>query len=214
MTKPKSSGCRSARGSEAAARRPVTRRSLLRGLLAAGALAAGLSGAASAVAGEPILVVSRKRVLNETVQAQALSSAEASQTAALQGEIDRLKDALTAEEQEIARLRTTLDRESFEQRVAEFDRRVRRERRETQERAATMQTAFRDERVKLVEALGPVLDAVRMAHGASVILNSDVVLAADPGLDVTDEVIARFNATVPLPVIPRVPPASAAAGDR
>jgi Skp family chaperone for outer membrane proteins len=192
----------------------VARCALFRSVLGVAVVCVGLAGALPADAAAQTLIASRKRVLNETAHAQMLSAAEASQTAALQSEVDSVKEALTAEEQELARLRATLDRESFEQRVADFDRRVRRERRETQERAARMQTAFRDERVKLVEALGPVLDAVRVAHGASVILNSDVVLAADPALDVTDEVIARFNATVPLPTIPPVPPASTVPDDR
>ena len=65
-----------------------------------------------------------------------------------------------------------------------------------------MQNVFRAERRKLVEALGPLLEEVREANGASVILNSDQVLTSDPALDVTDEVIARFNATVPPPVVP------------
>lgn len=167
-----------------------------------------------AYAGEQVIVVSRKRVLNETEHAKALIAAETRLTAELQGEVDSVKEALTAEEHELARLRAILDRESFEQRVAEFDSRVRRERRDTQERAAILQNAFRDERVKLVDALGAVLDAVRLAHGASLILNSDVVLAADPVLDVTDEVIERFNITVPPVTIPRLAPAKPPADGR
>lgn len=167
-----------------------------------------------ACAGEQALVVSRKRVLNETDHARVLIEAEASLSAELQSEVDALKESLTAEEQELTRLRATLDRESFDQRVAEFDRRVRHERRDTQERAAMLQNAFRDERVKLVDALGPVLEAVRQEHGASLILNSDVVLAADPVLDVTDEVIERFNAAVPPVTIPRLAPAKPAVEER
>jgi len=175
---------------------------LVAAALAFGVALTAIPAPAEAQAGDEVLVVSRKRVLNETAQAQALAKAETDLTAALQAEVDKIKAALTKEEQELARQRATLDRESFEQRVAEFDRRVRRERRDTQERAATLQNAFRDERVKLLDALGPVLEEVRAAHGANLILNTDVVLAADPALDVTDEVIARFNATVPPPAIP------------
>lgn len=189
-------------------RRSLALRKLLAGILVLSTMLLVDAGfVTQACAGEQVLIVSRKRVLNETDHAKALSAAETSLTAELQGEVDKVKEGLTAEEHELARLRTTLDRESFEQRVAEFDSRVRRERRDTQERAALLQNAFRDERVKLVGALGPVLDAVRLEHGASLVLNSDVVLAADPVLDVTDEVIERFNATVPPVTIPRLAPA-------
>ncbi len=149
-----------------------------------------------------ILMVSRKRLLNDTVHARALLKAEIELTAELQLQVDAIKAELTAEEQELARLRPTLDREVFAARVAAFDRKVRRQRRAAQKHAAALQNIFRAERLKLVEALGPLLEEVREAHGASVALNSDEVLASDPALDVTDEVIARFNATVPPPVIP------------
>ncbi|MFQ5564987.1 MAG: OmpH family outer membrane protein [Paracoccaceae bacterium] len=160
----------------------------------------GLNLAAAAEAA--ILTVSRKRLLNDTAHARALLQSEIELTARLQRRVDAIKEALAAEEQELARLRPTLDREVFAARVAEFDRNVRRQRRTSQEHAARLQSAFRAERLKLVEALGPLLEEVRQAHGASVILNSDQLLTSDPALDVTDEVIARFNDTVPPPVFP------------
>jgi len=86
--------------------------------------------------------------------------------------------------------------------VAEFDRNVRRERRQTQHRAAALQNAFRNARRQFVDALGPVMEEVRIARGASIILNADQVLTADPAVDVTDEVIARVDATLPSPAIP------------
>jgi len=149
-----------------------------------------------------ILIVSRQRLLNDTSQARALLKAETELTAELQHRVDAIKAELAAEEQELARLRPTLDREVFAGRVADFDRQIRSQRRAAQKHSAALQNAFRAERLKLLEALGPLLEEVREAHGASVVLNSDQVLASDPALDVTDEVIARFNASVPPPVIP------------
>jgi Skp family chaperone for outer membrane proteins len=182
------------------------------GLIALGAVApVGLAGGrwvASAAAQETaILFISRKRLLNDTNHAQLLRKAEIDLTAQLQAEVDAIKAELAAEEQELARLRPTLDRKVFEARVAAFDRKVRNERREAQERAAALQRAFRAARLKLVEALDPLLEDVRIARGADVIMNADQVLAADPALDVTAEAIARFNATVPAPEVPVLEPA-------
>ena len=179
--------------------KPWTRRDAV--ALAVLGLGLGLGGRAAAdeVA---ILTVSRKRLLNDTIHARALLKAEIELTAELQRRVDAVKAGLAAVEQELARVRPTLDREVFAARVAAFDRMVRRQRRAAQKYAAALQNAFRAERLKLVEALGPLLEEVREVHGASVILNSDQVLASDLALDVTDEVIARFNATVPPPVVP------------
>ena len=172
--------------------------------IALAALGLGLGRLHAAADEVVVLVVSRKRLLNDTAHARALLKAEAGLTAELQRQIDATKAGLTAEEEELARLRPTLEREVFAARVAAFDRKVRRQRRAAQKLAASLQTAFRAERLKLVEALGPLLEGVREAHGASVILNSDQLLASDPALDVTDEVIARFDATVPPPVVPDI----------
>lgn len=178
--------------------RPWTRRMAI--ALAVVPLGVGLRQAS---AGDTaIIVVSRKRLLNETDHARSLLEAEIELTAGLQRRVDAIKAELNAEEQELTRLRPTLERELFDERVAAFDRRIRSERRHAQLQAATLQNAFRVERLKLVEALGPLLEQIRVAHGASVILNVDQMLASDPALDVTDEVIARFNADVAPPIIP------------
>jgi Skp family chaperone for outer membrane proteins len=162
-------------------------------------------GVGQAAAQEPaILVISRKRLLNETSHAQALLQAEIDLTARLQAEVDAIKADLAAEEQELARLRPTLDRAVFEARVAAFDSKIRKQRRESQEKAAALQNAFRAERLKLVRALDPLLETERKERGASLVLNADQVLTADPALDITDEAIARFNATVPPPQIPNL----------
>ncbi len=179
--------------------KPWTRRDAV--ALAVLGLGLGLGGRAAAdeVA---ILTVSRKRLLNDTIHARALLKAEIELTAELQRRVDAVKAGLAAVEQELARVRPTLDREVFAARVAAFDRKVRRQRRQAQKYAATLQAVFRAERLKLVEALDPLLEEVREAHGASIVLNVDQVLASDPALDVTDQVIALFNATVPPPTVP------------
>lgn len=161
-----------------------------------------LLAAVPAAAQGPILIVSRKRLLNETANAQALLAAEKRLTAELQGRIDETKRELAAEEQELARLRATLPRDEFDARTAAFDRKVRRERREAQRQAAALQTAFRAERVKLLEALGRTLEEVRAERGASLILNEEQAMAVDPALDITNAVIQRFDASVPPPEIP------------
>ena len=162
-------------------------------------LALPVTGAAQS---SDILIVSRRRLLHETRHAQMLKSAEDTMTAELQRQVDAVKARLNAEEQELARLRHTLPREELEQRVAAFDHWVRMERRRAQQHATNLQNAFRAERLKLVEAIGPVLESIRVARGANAILNADQILVAASEIDVTDEAIAHFNDEVPPPEIP------------
>lgn len=159
-------------------------------------------GIALAQPAPPVLVASRAQVLNDTAAARRLREAEIAMTAALQQRIDAVKAELSAEEAALTAERGTLAREIFDARVEAFDQKVRRERRQTQRRAAALQTAFREARRKLVDQLGPVLDRVRAERGALVILNADDVVAAAPGIDVTADVIAMFDRVVPLPEVP------------
>lgn len=177
----------------------IARRTLLLGALAAG-LGAGAVRAQQPV--PPILVVSHKSVLNDTRHARALLQAENELTVKLQAKVDAIKAKLEAEEKELAELRGTLKQDEFETRVAEFDRKVRSQRREMLRQGNALSSVFRAQRLKLVDALGPILAEVRAAHGASAILNADDLLDFDPALDVTAEVIALFNAKVPDPEIP------------
>lgn len=158
--------------------------------------------AAKAQQAPSILTASRQRLLNDTRYARALARAEQRMTNELQSRIDATRRELTEREQELTRLRGTLPREEFEALTAAFDRRVRRERREAQGLSSALQGAFRNERVKLLEMLDEVLERVRAERGASLILNQDDAIASDPALDITEEVVARFDRAVPLPEIP------------
>jgi len=184
------------------ARDAWTRRAALRVVLGLPLVPPAAVALAHSASRPQVLVVARQRLLSETETAKALQRAEIEMTAALQRRVDEIKAQFNAEEQELARLRPTMDRAEFDARVAEFDRNVRRERRQTQFRAAALQTAFREARLKFVEALSPVLGAVRAEHGAALILNADQALALDSTTDVTDEVIERVNQTVTMPPLP------------
>ncbi len=178
----------------------LTRRRLLAFLLVPAALSPW-PGAARAQE-RPVLVVSRKRLLTETRQAKLLRDAEIRMGSELQARIDRIKEALNAEEKELADLRGRLERDVFNVRVATFDRKVRRQRRWAHQFAANLRNALQAERLKLVRAIGPVLATIRAERGAAVIIDADQVLAADPAIDVTDEAIARFDDSVPMPTLP------------
>ena len=169
----------------------VDRRRLLAGLAAA-----PLASPAMAEPDPRLLLVSRRRIFEETEAGQALSEAEAAASATFQTRVEDAKRALEARESELARLRGTLSRAEFRRQTEAFDQAVRSTRRETQRQAAVMQKAFRAARGRLAAALEPVLAALLDDHGADAVLDAGQVLAARPGADVTDAAIARFDAEV------------------
>lgn len=148
-----------------------------------------------------ILVVSRDRVLRDTAASRSLREAERSITEAFQAQVDDVKRALTAEEEELTRLRAEMDREAFNARTEAFDQKVRSARRASQRHAVELQRAFQKARDSLVAQLAPILIEVLRARDADIVLDSDAILVAAPSVDVTDEVIRLFDERVPPPEI-------------
>ncbi|MEM7527361.1 MAG: OmpH family outer membrane protein [Pseudomonadota bacterium] len=153
-----------------------------------------------------ILIVDRGTVLAESAAARALAEAEREFGSMLQAEVDRIREQLAVEEEELARLRNDLPREAFEARADAFRERVQQERRSAQAQAAEIERVFREARRRIVAELDPILKEVLARRGADLIVNADSVLVARPEADVTAEVLIVFDARVPVPQITLVPP--------
>lgn len=169
-----------------------------RGLRAA-ALAAALAAAVPAAGQEApppppfAVVVNGAAVVENSAPARALRQTESEVRDRVQAENDRVQADLEARERELVRLRDELPADQFEARTAEFDRRVRAERRAAQERGALLLKFLQDARGALVSALPRVLEIVRRETGAALVIDSGAVLALDPGLDVTALAIQRYD---------------------
>lgn len=156
----------------------------------------------AAQSGPSIGFVSRERIIRESSVAKRLGAAENAITQQLQSSVDSARQALDAEEADLARLRGELSPEEFERRATAFDKRIRAVRQSTQERATVIQRQFQEARARLVGALPPVLEQLRLEAGLDIILGSDQVLAADVALDLTERAIDLLNAEVDAFAVP------------
>ena len=171
-------------------------------LLAAKAGAIPLGVAAQDTSG--VRLVSRERLLRESAVARRLQAAEQQMTEMLQGQIDRTKQALADEEAELSRLRAELSYAEFQIRIEDFDGRMRMARQLTQERVAALERGFQEARAAVVAAIPGVMEQLRIEAGASVIVNADQAMAADPALDLTDRAVELFDRIGPSPPIPQI----------
>lgn len=183
MTRPRLSALRPARASRALAV----------------ALALWAAPAAAQLPGAPdgVIVIDMARVMREAKAAQALRTVEVDERRALREELDALKLRLEQEEAEMVELRRTLPKDEFDTRVRDFDQRVRAARRGAQESSAALQARFTEALRALEAAAGPVIDAVMAERGAAVALDRRAVLRVSPGVEATDDVIARLDAAQP-----------------
>ena len=198
--RPSCSACRLVHASDRSGRM-IERRVLVRGAFAA---CITLLTATGAAAQSTIRMVSRERLLREVAVARRLRAEEQRMTDLLQQQVDRTKVALAEEEAEIAGLRGTASQEALQTRIQDFDRRMRRARQITQARAAELQKGFQEARAAVVADIPRVMERLRVEAGAVVLLNADQVLAAAPGLDLTDRAVELFDEIASEPAIPRI----------
>lgn len=166
-----------------------------RALFLAVALAFFGQGAAPVAAvADSILLIDRQRVLTDSAPARRLRAAEQERRLALRQQLDDIQGELEREEAAISALRGQVTAEVFDARVQAFDVMVRDACRRSQSLGEALQLEFERARQELGAALGPVLGAIIDAHDADVVLDVRSILVARPGLDVTDEAIARLDA--------------------
>lgn len=176
-----------------------SRRKVLR-LTAAAALLPAVSRA-----DDQVFVIFRTRVLTEAKAAQQLRNAEAEVSAQLQAQIDEAEAALAEQEKALTLARPDLTAQEFEQRAANFDRRVRETRRTANERAAELKTVFLQAHEQLKRTIVPLIAQVREESGARIILNADdLVITVDPALDLTDRLIQLVDAALPEAPLPEI----------
>jgi Skp family chaperone for outer membrane proteins len=143
------------------------------------------------------LVVDLQQVLREAAAAGALRAIEAEERRALRQQLDHLTETFRVEEAELTRLRTTLNKDSFDARVKDFDQRVRAARQSAQESSVAFQNRFAEAFGALEREAVPVVAALMAERGAVVALDRRSVLVFSDGADVTAEVIRRLDRALP-----------------
>ena len=143
-----------------------------------------------------ILVVDRAKLQENTSAARQLIAAETALREALQARAARVKSELEAEERALTDARDAMPPEEFARRGSAFDQRVRLERREAQERGDRVVQFLEESRRLLVARLPEVLEEMRVARGAAVIIDAADVAAYDADLDVTADAVALFDERV------------------
>jgi Skp family chaperone for outer membrane proteins len=175
----------------------LTRGAFLRGgAAAAGALLVTGPALAQGPARPVILVVDRAKLLENTDAARRLLAAEAALREAGQARAARIKSELELEERVLTDARAAMPPEEFARRGLAFDQRVKLERRQAQERGEAVVQFLESARRTLLNRLPEVLEALRIARGAALIVDASFAAAYDADLDVTADAVAMFNVHV------------------
>ncbi len=190
------------------------------GSLVAMALWLGAAALAQEAGGNlsPVLTIDSERVFGTSEIGRKITGELEAELEALVAENRQIEAELTAEEQGLTTKRSEMPPTEFRALADEFDTRVQRIRAEQDAKQRALQAKREAERQNFIDVIAPILTSIGRERGAIVILERrSVVLSADSA-DITDEVIARINATLadgadPAALEPAAPATDPATGE-
>lgn len=151
-----------------------------------------------------VLVVDIQRIMRDSKAAKTIRSQVNDQREKFQAEFAEREKKLREEEQALARQRTILTAEVFQQKAKEFQGRIAEVQRDAQGRRqeveAALNRALQDIRAVLVNIVGKMADEQK----ATVVLPKVSVFLVDKKLEITEDVLQRLDAELPKVTV-RVP---------
>lgn len=144
----------------------------------------------------PLLTVDQERLFSDSAFGRRAMEDLEESSRALATENRRIESELVVEERGLTDLRNALSAEAFRERARDFDQRVVRIRQEQDGKARELARRSEEERKRLLQAALPILAALVAERGAMAVLDIRAVLIASNQIDITDDAIARLDATL------------------
>ena len=170
-------------------------------LLAGTALAAEdkapAAGGGSLIASTRIAVVNIQGVMRDATAAKSVREQLEAKQKTYQSELSKREESLQKEDQELAKLRTTLSKEAFEAKVKEFREKTTSTQKEVASKKATLDNAFENSLAQIQKITTDIISEISKEKGFVVALPSSQILYADSALDISSEVLSRLNQRLP-----------------
>lgn len=144
----------------------------------------------------PILTIEADRLFSESLFGQRVAQEIEAESAVLSAENRRIEAELTAEERDLTERRATMEPDAFRALADAFDERVQDIRRTQDAKARALNQRSDADRVAFLQAAAPVLERLMRDSGAAVLLERGSVFLSLNATDITDEAIARIDATI------------------
>lgn len=144
-----------------------------------------------------ILVVDVQGVLLSSAVGKDIKKQFDDKQAAFMKEIEVEEGELKKTEQDLLRQRTVLSQEVFAKKKAEFDERMVALNTKFQKNRQILEEAFNLARTDVESKLIEVIKEVKIEQSANLVLPAQQVIMGDDQMDVTNEVLSRFNKKVP-----------------
>jgi Skp family chaperone for outer membrane proteins len=159
--------------------------------------------AAPAVAAAPlvpptVMIVDMNRVLQESNAGRSIQKQLEDYSKALNVEVQKLEEELKGKDAELRRQRTILSAQAFEEQRQTVQRRAGEAQRTLQEKGQAIEKAQNEAVGVLLDSAREVISVLAGERKAQVVLSrQQILLLAEPNLEVTQTVLDRINARLP-----------------
>jgi Skp family chaperone for outer membrane proteins len=143
----------------------------------------------------PVLIINQERLFSESVLGKLVVAVDEAEKQALADLGDKLSSELEAEEQDLTEKRKTMEPAEFRKLAEAFDAKVVGIRTDQDAKAEGLIASIESRRRQFYTQIASVLLETMQSYEAAVILDQRSALISVRGVNVTDEVIAKIDAT-------------------
>jgi len=162
--------------------------------------AAAAPAAAPLVSGPPIAnvcVYHNDAALAESTAGKAAAARMQQLRAQVSAELQAEQQGVQADAQALQNKRATLTQEQLQQQAAPIQQRGEALQRKAQLRQRELEATGQKALQRINAQIDPILRGLYQSHGCSLLLSGDAVLASNPAMDMTPQVVEQLNARLP-----------------
>jgi Skp family chaperone for outer membrane proteins len=142
---------------------------------------------------QSMAVVNIQRIMKESKAAESARQQLKAKQEEFQSELSSKEGELQKEDQELAKQRSLLAPEAFEEQVRQFQQKALGMQKDAKEKRLQLNKAFDQALSELQKNVLAIVEDLAKEKGYDLVVPTTQVLYYDPALDVTDVVLARLN---------------------
>lgn len=142
---------------------------------------------------ETVAIVNIQKIMRESLAAKSASDQLKAKQEQFANDIKGKEAALKKEDEELAKQRSVLAPDAFEQKVHTFREKAAGIQRDVQGKQVQLNKAYNSALGEMQKTIVEIIAGMASEKGFKVAIPSNQALYADPSLDITDEVLKRLN---------------------
>lgn len=166
-------------------------RLILISLVAAGALTS------TQAAAESIAIFNFQQILHDSLAGKSAKDQLDAKQKSFQAEMSKKEEELNKEQDKLFQQKAVLSQEAFEKKAKDFRTRMNAAQRDVQEKKGELDNALFSASNEIQKNVGEIVHKLAQEKGYTLVMPATPLMYYDPKLDITNDVLARLNASMP-----------------